>query len=241
MVDVLLGTYEEIALEYYDSIRHPTCANFREASGYLLNEWLKQIHINGLLCEVGPGKSLLAELLDAQNIVFDRLILIDSSLSMLAYSNQWPNKGKHLILGDALKIPIASKSIELLVSSLGDPYNEYNDCKFWKEVYRVLKPGGISFFTTPSYEWVSKFRSEGDMTIAEFELSDGRSAWVPSWIYPENKQLEIIMNNGLLVKEVAQVSRTALKSKFISPKILIGEPDLSIVTGYFIIKDCTMY
>lgn len=230
-------TYDVIAEEYYDSTRHPTCANFREASDYLIRKWMKQFHIeSGWLCEVGPGKSLLAELLDAQSASLNRLILVDSSPFMLAYSKHWATKGAHLLLGDALKLPVASESIELLVSSLGDPYNEYNERKFWNEVHRVLRPGGFSFFTTPSYEWASEFRGESDMMQAEFELADGRRVWVPSWIYPEDKQLKIIMDSGLLVKKVSNVPRSALKSKLISPKILIGKRDMSVVTGYFLIK-----
>lgn len=237
MDDYLLGTYEDIALEYYDPIRHPTCANFHKASGHLLSKWLKQFHIeNGWLCEVGPGKSLLAELLDEQGATLDRLILVDSSISMLAYSKPWAVKGAHFLLGDALRLPIPSESIELLVSSLGDPYNEYNERRFWKEVYRVLRPGGISFFTTPSYEWASTFRSESDIIWAEFELLDGRHVRVPSWIYPEDKQLKIFRDSGFFVKDVVQVSLSALKSETISPKLLIGKSNMSIVTGYALFK-----
>lgn len=237
MDDDYLDTYEDIAQEYYDSIRHPTCANFYEASVYLLNLWLKHLHVNnGWLCEVGSGKSLLAEKLNKQNMALDHLILVDSSPSMLKYSNQWASKGTQLILGDAVKLPFASGSLALLVSSLGDPYNEYNECSFWEEVYRVLRPGGISLFTTPSFDWASEYRDEDYMMQAEFKLLNGRKVWVPSWIYPKDRQLKIFRDSGLLVKEVSQVSRSALMSEPISPKLLIGENDKCIVTGYVLVK-----
>jgi len=232
-----LGTYEDIAQEYYDPIRHPTCANFYEASVYLISKWLKQLHVNnGWLCEVGPGKSLLAEKLYRQNMALDQLILVDSSPSMLAYSNQWTSRGAKLIRCDALKLPFVSGSLELLVSSLGDPYNEYNECSFWDEVYRVLRPGGISLFTTPSFDWASEYRDEGYMMQAEFKLVDGRKVLVPSLIYHNDKQLKIFRDSGLLVKEVTLVSRSTLMSEHISPKLLIGENDKCIVTGYVLIK-----
>lgn len=229
-----MGTYEDIAREYYEPDLHPTCANFGEASGYLLSKWLKQFHTEGgWICEVGPGKSLLAEL-----TTVNRLILIDSSQTMLCYSQQWIIKGVHLLLGDALHLPIASESIELLVSSLGDPYNEP---RFWKEVYRVLRPGGISFFTTPSYEWASAFRRESDIMWADFELSDGRRVSVPSLIYSEDVQRKLIEDSGLQVIKVDYVPNhvplSALKSR-LSPKLLIKErgTNSSIITGYVTIK-----
>lgn len=236
---IFLGTYEAIASEYYDLRRHPTCANFHEASGYILSEWLKQFHIgSGWLCEVGPGKSLLAKLLAARDASLDRLILVDSSRTMLDYSKGWASKGAHLLLGDALRLPIVSESLELLVSSLGDPYNKLD---FWKEVYRVLRPGGISFFTTPSYEWAVAFRSEEDKMWSEFELKDGSHIRVPSLIYSIDEQFRLIEDSGLQVNKVDYVPDhlplSALKLP-LSPKLLIEErgSNASIVTGYVLTK-----
>lgn len=238
MTKIPFATYEDLATEYYDSVRHPTCANFREASAYLLSDWIHLLPIDrGLLCEVGPGKSLLAEFLVALSGALNRLVLIDSSPSMLAYSKKWCNAGAHPVLGEAAMIPLVSGSMEFLLSCLGDSYNERH---FWQEVYRVLRPGGISVFTTPSYDWALAFRGgnqkEG-MTSAEFELSDGRRVRVPSWIYPVDEQLKQIHENGLLVKEVDHVPISAIKSGKLSPKLMVERgKDASIVTGYVIAK-----
>src|SRR3989442_58588 len=83
------GTYEDLALEYYDPNLHPTSANFREASAEVLRDWLEFVEFNGAwICEVGAGKSLIPEFLNGR-VCLDRLILVDSSPSMLAYSKPW--------------------------------------------------------------------------------------------------------------------------------------------------------
>jgi SAM-dependent methyltransferase len=238
MANVLLGTYEDFASEYYDSIHHPTCANFREGSSYVLSGWLKNFPIaDSWLCEVGPGKSLIAENLVALSIKLARLILIDSSPSMLAYSKQWANVGAHLLLGNAVTLPLASESIGLLVSSLGDPYNKR---RFWKEVNRVLRPGSMVLFTTPSYDWAYAFRDRGNedaMKWAEFVLSNGRRVRVPSLIYPIDEQLKLVKESGFLVKEIASVPISALKRECLSPKLLIERgSNASVVTGYALVK-----
>jgi hypothetical protein len=134
-------------------------------------------------------------------------------------------------------LPLRSGSTGLLVSSVGDPYNQY---EFWSEVYRILKPGGISLFTTPSYEWAVAFRVTASNEIkmkAEFELEDGRRVYVPSWIYSKDEQIKMIEKNGLLVKDVADVPTSALKSNRLSPKLLVGHGSQAIVvTGYMLMK-----
>jgi len=125
MTKEVLSTYEEIAPEYYDSDRHPTCANFRAASHQSLLKFLRSADVNGkIVCEVGPGKSLLAEVLAELDCRPAEIILIDLSPSMLRYSAQSGSRQKHAIIGDGRILPLRGRSIDLLVSSLGDPYNE---------------------------------------------------------------------------------------------------------------------
>jgi SAM-dependent methyltransferase len=237
MLDTLRVTYEHLASEYYDAVRHPTCKNFSEASANLLGKWLQAFPISrGWLCEVGAGKSFVAEFLTQKSRTVDHLILMDSSPSMLAYSKQWASFGAHLVLSNAEMLPLASDSMELLVSSLGDPYNSK---EFWNEAYRVLRRGGLSFFTTPSYDWAVAFRPRDDEEArmsAEFQLSDGARALVPSWIYSVSEQLRLIESSGLVVKSVAHVPLSALESERLSPKLLVGDADASVVTGFVAIK-----
>ncbi len=236
--NIALTGYEDLAPEYYDPIRHPTSANFRDGSRHLVEKLLELFPDDGgWLCEVGPGKALLPEILSNHATAIDRLILVDSSRSMLRYSRQWFCSGAEPVLGDAGMLPIMSGRIGLLLSSLGDAYNE---TAFWKEAHRVLRPGGTVLFTTPSHDWALAFRGIGDnkaMMSAEFELSDGRRVRVPSWIHPVAEQVELVSEAGLLVKEVADVPISALKPGRLSPKLVLKRGGrASVVTGYMLTK-----
>lgn len=238
MIETPSSSYEEIASEYYDQARHPTCANFREASARILREWLQKYRVRrDQICEVGAGNSLLAELLVEMGEDIHGLIISDPSPSMLGFSEKWAAWGAILSLSRAETLPVASGSLGLLVSSLGDPYNEP---AFWDEAYRVLRPGGVVFFTTPAYDWAESFRlqnGQGEVMSAEFELKDGRRVFVPSWIYPVDQQIKLIMSSGIEVEEVVQVPRSALESERVSPKLLIDHlNDMNVVTGYLCLK-----
>jgi SAM-dependent methyltransferase len=237
MIDTALALYEDVAWEYYDPVRHPTCANFREGSAILFRRWLLDLpHETGSFCEVGAGKSLLAELLTAEGSSAANLIITDSSPAMLSYSAPWVGTRTHLVLGDSMMLPISDEGLDLLVSSLGDPYNLPS---FWREVSRVLKPGGIAFFTTPAYDWAMAFRntSTSDLESAEFELVGGESVQVPSWIYPPRAQIEMIEKSGLHVRERFTVAIAELMAQPLSPKLLIDRgPSAEVVEGYLIAK-----
>ena len=230
---VITGTYEMLAREYYNPRRHPTCANFRQASILLLRKWKEYIlSQRGIVCEVGPGKSLVAKLLAQNNCSLSNLLLIDSSPSMLAYSEIWCNYGARLTLGNAESMDIPSGSVSIMISSLGDPYNTP---VFWKEMSRILNEGSLGIFTIPSYEWSTAYRSQSgeDYASADFELVDGRHIRVPSWIYPVDEQIKLIESAGLIVEEVAQILISDLNTNQLSPKIrVLDRSELDIVTGY---------
>jgi len=231
-------SYKDISYEYYDYERHPTCANFREASLYLIRKWLRYINTkNGLLCEIGAGKALLAEILSLRERDKNKLIIMGSVPSMLAYSLQFANRRTCLVTGDALNLPITSESLDVIVSSLGDPYNEL---KFWREAHRALRDRGTLIFTTPAYDWAVAFRSKtdvSDMMLAEFELLEGKQVFVPSWIYPRADQIAMIEKSGLFVQEYAKVPLLALNSEHLSPKLLSERgSDAGVVEGYLVTK-----
>jgi SAM-dependent methyltransferase len=237
-VETIFASYENIGPEYYDRIRHPTCANFREASARVLKEWLQKYGVErGHVYEVGAGDSLFAELLVTLGKELDGVIISDASPSMLEFSKKWIGRGAILALTRAEKIPVASGSLGLLVSSLGDPYNEP---AFWDEANRCLGPRGLLLFTTPAYAWAKAFRLQncpGELMSAEFELKDGRKLTVPSWIYPVEEQAELIKNSGLEIREVVNVPRSALESEPLSRKLFVGPSDnVDIVTGYLCMK-----
>lgn len=232
-MDNLYYTYEILASEYYDTTQHPTCANFRHASYILLERWLRRaIDSKGEICEVGPGKSLVLKILTQQGYKFKSIYLIDSSPSMLAYSNHGSNINTKLILGEAEVLPIPSYSIAVVVSSLGDPYNSI---RFWRETYRILKEGGLALFTSPSYEWAAAYRGESNnaFTSAEFELSNGHHVRVPSLIHTVDEQTRLIESNGLIVEEVTHIPVSALDDGLLSPKLRVLQgAESSVVTGF---------
>ena len=85
---IRMGNYGDLAREYYDSVRHPTCANFREASRRLLISWLSTLALSGAhLLEVGAGASIVSEWLSRNGRILDRFIVTDLSSKMLQYSH----------------------------------------------------------------------------------------------------------------------------------------------------------
>jgi SAM-dependent methyltransferase len=239
--------YSELADEYYEHQRHPTSANFRDASRALVEDWLLDIITSEVLkggerdegvtiCEVGAGDSLIAEVLDKADYSLSSLLITDASSEMLQYSQKWGSKGASLATAPAQNLPLPDASLSLLVSVLGDPYN---DADFWKEVCRVLETEGCMIYTTPSFEWASRFRNgtaAPGFQTAEFTLRGGKTASVPSVILPEEDQTSLIASHGLSVTSVQHVRLRDLTSENISPKLKIDGSDLPVVTGYLIRK-----
>jgi SAM-dependent methyltransferase len=230
-----MGTeYEILAAEYYDASRHPTCANFREASALLAQEWVSD-HMSDMRfsCEVGCGKSLLAEIISDYLPPEGRLMLVDSSPSMLAYSRIYHGRRNGLALGEAERLPFRAGAIDAILFSLGDPYNTQS---FWAEVKRVLAHKGTGLFTTPAFAWMQNFREgHADKMRAEFDLNNGQKVCVPSMIYPRDEQRRRIEVHGLVVGDVIDIPVSALRHTTVSPKLITNRgPGLPIVTGYFI-------
>jgi SAM-dependent methyltransferase len=230
--------YTPLAKEYYNPLLHPTCHNFREASKLILqNSFSSQDLCNGLILEVGSGKSLAAEIMSEMGRPLHQLTLSDASSDMLLHSEQWQAGGAQLMIAEAEQLPVAAETFTLIVASLGDPYNTLSG---WQEFYRVLRPGGTILFTTPADEWASLFRDKEDKRdsdFAQFTLQNGCEIRVPSWIYSKNEQTAMIEQAGLSVKSVVSVGLSQLDSSHISPKLLFEElVNSGIVSGYSVFK-----
>ena len=234
---LVAASYELVAQEYYDSERHPTCSNFREASLILLRKWRVPILQSRSICEVGPGRSLVAEFVLSARGNLDRLVLVDESASMLAFSEKWGDAGATLKIGSAFSLPLPSNAFDLVVSCLGDPYNALS---FWTEVRRVLIPGGTCLFTTPSFDWAHSFRKGGDvaaMDSADFTLLDGTHVQLPSFILSPTEQARLIQSAGLTLEQESHTFVRDLQGLKISPKLLAGRnQDATVVTGYVATK-----
>jgi ubiquinone/menaquinone biosynthesis C-methylase UbiE len=217
LFDAFSSNYEDVASEYYDHDRHPTCKNYTEASRAFVARHIPP-NLSGTFVDVGAGRSILCELLSSSGRDLGTSILVDSSASMLAYSDHYALRGAKLVVADASAIPLKRGISALIIASLGDPYNTR---AFWREVARCLSPNGCCIFTTPSHEWTTSFRQLAPKereASAHFELRDGRSLYLPSGVLPVRKQIELIEASGLCVDHVEAISAAEL-SVPISPKL----------------------
>jgi ubiquinone/menaquinone biosynthesis C-methylase UbiE len=231
-------TYGYLAKEYYDELLHPTCANFRIASKELINDFIKTSNIrkNNVL-EIGAGKSVLIEVLEELNFSIENLIISDKEKNMLHHTESMnKNKSYSLIETDAQSTNFPDDTFDLIVSSLGDPYNTE---KLWSEISRILLPGGLCIFTTPSYEWSNTFRKSPNVhKYAEFITLLKEKVYVPSFIYDFGEQKQLIEKFNLSIQTSRAINLSQLSTTNISTKLLINnESELPIVTGYLVRKN----
>ncbi|MGC5844080.1 class I SAM-dependent methyltransferase [Mesorhizobium abyssinicae] len=223
------ASYDEIASEYYDPRRHPTCASLRELSAAYLTPRIELASgAAKRLVEVGVGQSLLAPSWRAAGGDLGYVTLLDNSPSMLAYSADWQRLGTRLVLADAAATGLPAASVDVLISSLGDPYNSP---LFWQEVSRILKPGGICHFTLPAFEWAMAFRDKENMSTAEFLRADGVKLLLPSPVLNELDQRRMFATAGLRLVDEEALTRQALTSRP-APKLMCVPVDVPAVRGY---------
>src|SRR5262249_54594295 len=118
------------------------------------------------------------------------------------------------------------------ISSLGDPFNVP---RFWNELARCLRPKGQCIFTSPSYEWATSFRTSSSHErpgCAFFELSNGCSIYVPSFVYSIDSQRNIIEQAGLQIVDTATIDINLVGPPY-SPKLLSNH---GIVAGFTAVK-----
>ncbi|PTS75002.1 hypothetical protein DBR17_16310 [Sphingomonas sp. HMWF008] len=229
--DLAIAHYADIADEYYDEERHPTCASLRELSrAFLLQQVAAFSGKEQNLIEVGVGKSLLAPAWLARGGRAKDLVLVDSSPDMLAYSDKWRSAGARLELSDACSLPIQDGSVDILFASLGDPYNLPS---FWREVARVLRSGGRALFTTPAHEWATRFRTPDRRDAAEFVRRDGAILLMPSSIPSDEEQIAMFAKAGLILCDVQAFSALDLKSTP-APKLLCIDEGEPVLRGYVV-------
>lgn len=224
-----LASYEDIADEYYDTTRHPTCASLRELSAqYITPRIARCSDREQLLVEVGAGQSMLAPAWAALGGDLRTVELIDSSPAMLSYSAEWERSGVRLRVADAVSTGLEAESVDVLIASLGDPYNTSD---FWSEVARVLHPGGVCHFTTPASEWAFAFRDEENRFAAEFLRADGTILLMPSPVLNDEEQAELFQDAGLAVSDEQFLTLRDLTSAP-PPKLLCVGHGEAVVRGY---------
>lgn len=224
-----LARYDDIAREYYDSARHPTCASLRQLSiSYLIPRLRLLSGDEGLVLEVGVGRSTLAPVWHAFGFDPKALVLQDRSPAMLTYSAEWEKGGARLAVADADATGLPDSSTDVIVASLGDPYNTSS---FWREVARVLRPGGVCHFTTPAHEWARRFRSSETRAVAEFVRADGTVLYMPSPVYTDKEQATLFSAAGLRLVDSGCLTLKDLDSAP-APKLLCVSKGEPVVRGY---------
>jgi SAM-dependent methyltransferase len=231
--------YGPLAEEYYDPQRHPTCANFRTASALLLGRMLASLRLEtAVVCEVGAGRSIVPDLVPDWAERLCELVLVDASPEMLAHSATAIEQGAVPEIADARALPFPADRFDLVIASLGDPFN---DQAFWCEMRRVLVPGGVCLFTCPAYDWASTFRGKqgsGVIGQAEFVTEGGEACMVPSLIRPPAAQIEMIKDAGLTLMDHGAIPFHAIDERSRSWKLCAERgPDAPIVEAYVAARD----
>jgi SAM-dependent methyltransferase len=229
------STYDDVAAEYYDAVSHPTCANFFELSAAFLVPRIQKYALAAkAILEVGTGRSSVAPILAEKKLPLSHVTLLDQSPRMLEHSRGWERRGARLLVADAASTGLPRSSFGLIVSSLGDPYNDAN---FWQEMSRLLDSGGVCLFTTPAWEWSERFRAKSHRRAAEFVLADGAKAFVRSDIPSVSNQSEMIESAGLYLDEMQALDATQLSGP-LSPKLMDDgqASSLPVVRGFAVKK-----
>jgi hypothetical protein len=207
-------TYDAVAREYYDERLHPTCADFRTATGLYLKKFFELRRPVGRLADVGCGNSLIAEFQTRD------LVLIDQSWNMLDQNNS--NLEKRCI--DVEHEAIGFAEFDWIFAILGDPYNSPWT---WRNFSEALRPSGKCVFIVPSNDWAESFRTECKderPNFARFLTSKGETVFLRSLIVNPEDQKKMITDANLSVAAVEHVRRSELPyvrsakvSEFLSP------------------------
>jgi SAM-dependent methyltransferase len=230
--------YEDLSLEYYDRVRHPTCADFRYASLQLISAYLALARLvdSPRILEVGAGRSVFVELAPSFSHLLGRATVTDHSLGMMRHTDLIAS-GINLVCADAETLPFTDGGFDLLIASLGDPYNTE---RFWREASRVMAKGGRCIFTTPAAPWSDRFRRErqsGHQGLAVFEIEGGSTVAVPSLVMSPLEQISFISKCGLMTTDVWSFTRDMFPDGLpLSPKIFEFTQSATPVVSQFVVR-----
>ena len=227
--------YETLSSEYYDNVRHPTCADFRYASLHLISSYLSLASLGTAprVLEVGAGRSVFVDLASRFPHLLGGLVVTDRSPGMLRHSGGALN-GARFVRAEAQRLPFHDDDFDIVIASLGDPYNTE---EFWREARRVLAKDGRCIFTTPAASWSDNYRTDeqaGRQNIAVFVTVAGTAVGVPSYVMKPAAQIEFVERIGLTVTDMSTFTRDMYpESAPSSPKILhFTTPATPVVCQY---------
>jgi len=227
--------YSLLAQEYYDSEAHPTCANLNELSRQYINQELTgESYTNAL--ELGSGLSSVAPLRKNGFLNLQQLVVSDKSDAMLTWSNKFQDQIDNKVLADneMLLDSFIENQFDLVVCSLGDPYNNKN---FWHGLRAICRVGATIIFTTPSYSWSSSYRilEHSPPDKALFITKDNNEIYSSSYILDISQQLNLVKSAELKPIGCNFLYINDINENKVSPKFNNDEI-IEIVVGYRIKK-----
>lgn len=118
-------------------------ARLQRFSGKHLLPWLPNRHDLTVL-DLGCGTGFFSDILASR---YERVIALDLSKDMLAYTKEQRNKQIRLVNANAMSLPFTDNSMDVIYSNLVIQWCQpLSD--LLKELHRVLKPGGLFIVST---------------------------------------------------------------------------------------------
>ena len=181
--------YDTLAREYYDPY-HKTCRNFDFTTTKAIERNPVPIPDDGLVLEVGCGRGRCFEFLVIES---KRVVQLDYSSEMLSIEDREPSLLR--IQSDATSIPIFKEQFSAVIGFLVDPFLGLN---FLNEAFRLLTPGGVLFFTTPTEEWGKPLRNtlEIEASFSRFITKNGDTVIVASTLISDEKLNQMLQHIG---------------------------------------------
>lgn len=181
--------YDVLAREYYNPF-HKTCRNFDLTTTKAIESNPASIPDDGLVLEVGCGRGRCFEFLGIEST---RVVQLDYSSKMLSIEEREPSLLR--IQADATSVPIFKEQFSAVIGFLVDPFLGLN---FLNEAFRLLTPGGILFFTTPTEEWGKPLRDtlEIEASFSRFLTENGDTVIVASTLISDEHLNRMLQHIG---------------------------------------------
>ncbi|PHS14028.1 MAG: methyltransferase type 11 [Kangiella sp.] len=145
--------YDQIADAYANNLDYPHTKEYLQYLDGVLSDEVGEQSL-GICAEICCGTGEAFDLYQSQ---IETGIGIDISTAMLSYAQKKHPKHLHFIQGDATALPLQSNSFDT-VFILGGIHHVPERIALFKEVFRVLKPGGKFIYREPVSDfWLWKF------------------------------------------------------------------------------------
>lgn len=146
--------YDQIADAYATNLKYPHTLEYMSYLDGVLREEVGAAGM-GVVAEVCCGKGEAFALFEK---AIEKGVGIDVSSSMLHKGQASFNSGQfHFVQGDAIRLPLAQASFDT-VFMLGGIHHVPNRAALFREVHKILKPGGTFIWREPVSDfWLWKF------------------------------------------------------------------------------------